>query len=86
MMTSPVSVLIILFFCFKLEHLLTSLGLKSLHLSLFPQNLHHMYRAYGGWTFAFKDYLDLNVTMYLDDPRFEQMAAIVDPYGNLRGW
>ena len=46
-----------------------------------PQNLHHMYRAYGGWTFAFKDYLDLNITMYLDDPRLGQLAAIVDPYG-----
>jgi PhoPQ-activated pathogenicity-related protein len=44
------------------------------------KNLHHMYRAYGGWTFAFKDYLDLNITMYLDDPRLEQLAAIVDPY------
>jgi PhoPQ-activated pathogenicity-related protein len=43
-------------------------------------NLHHMYRAYGGWTFAFKDYLELNITMLLDDPRLEQMAAIVDPY------
>ena len=40
-----------------------------------------MYKAYGGWTFAFKDYLELNITMYLDDPRLEQMAAIVDPYG-----
>lgn len=47
------------------------------------QNLHHMYRAYGGWTFAFKDYLDLNITMYLDDPRLEQMAAIIDPYGKM---
>ena len=51
---------------------------------LFPlQNLHHMFRAYGGWTFAFKDYLDMNITMYLDDPRMEQLAAIVDPYCKL---
>ena len=59
----------------------TVLGVESLHFISIPQNLHHMYRAYGGWTFAFRDYLDLNVTMHLDDPRFEQMAAIIDPYG-----
>ena len=41
-----------------------------------------MYRAYGGWTFAFKDYLDQNITKYLDDPRLGQLTAIVDPYGN----
>ena len=45
------------------------------------QNLHHMYRAYGGWTFAFKDYLDMNITEYIDDPRVQQMANIIDPYG-----
>ena len=45
------------------------------------QNLHHMYRAYGGWTFAFKDYLDMNITGYIDDPRVQQMANIIDPYG-----
>ena len=39
-----------------------------------------MYRAYGGWTFAFKDYLDMNISKYLDDPRLDQLAAIVDPY------
>jgi PhoPQ-activated pathogenicity-related protein len=43
-------------------------------------NLHHMYRAYGGWTFAFKDYLEMNITMNLDNPKVEQLAAIVDPY------
>ena len=42
-----------------------------------------MFRAYGGWTFAFKDYLELNITMYLDDPRLDQLAAIVDPYCEL---
>ena len=45
---------------------------------------HHMYRAYGGWTLAFKGYLDLNITMYLDDPTLEQLAATVDPYGELQ--
>ena len=40
-----------------------------------------MYRAYGGWTYTFKDFWELGATLYLDDPRLEQMAAIMDPYG-----
>ena len=40
-----------------------------------------MYRAYGGWTFAFDDYLALNITANLDSPLLEKMAAIIDPYG-----
>jgi len=39
-----------------------------------------MYQAYGGWTFAFGDYYDLNITGRLDDPNMPAMAAIVDPY------
>lgn len=38
-----------------------------------------MYRAYGGWTFAFEDYLALNITAYIDNMTL--MANIVDPYG-----
>ena len=40
-----------------------------------------MYRAYGGWTFAFDDYTALNVTTYLDDDNMTLMANIIDPYG-----
>lgn len=43
------------------------------------QNLHHHYRSLGGWTFAFADFHDLNITAHLDDAAFEDMAAIVDP-------
>jgi len=39
----------------------------------------HMYRSYGGWSFAFQDYLDVNLTRYLDDPRFSNMMKILDP-------
>jgi len=35
----------------------------------------------NGWTFAFKDYYDLNITQFVDHPNLEKMAAIVDPYG-----
>lgn len=43
------------------------------------KNLHHHYRAYGGWTFAFKDYYDLNFTDSLDNPNTQLMADIIDP-------
>ncbi|XP_035673097.1 autocrine proliferation repressor protein A-like [Branchiostoma floridae] len=42
-------------------------------------NLHHFYRALGGWTFAFDDYYAENITSRLDDPNLEKLAAIVDP-------
>lgn len=47
--------------------------LKQVH------NLHHHYKAYGGWTFAFKDYWELEFTKKLDDPNTEVMAQIIDP-------
>jgi len=43
-------------------------------------NLHHMYRAYGGWTFALKDYYALNFTAQIDDAATREMFAIVDGY------
>ncbi len=42
-----------------------------------------MYRSYGGWTFAFSDYMDLNVTANLDSPYTQGIADIVDPYSQL---
>ncbi|KAL5496935.1 hypothetical protein EMCRGX_G013313 [Ephydatia muelleri] len=42
-------------------------------------NLHHHFRAYGGWSFAFNDYYELNITQSLDDPNMKTMAAIIDP-------
>ena len=43
-----------------------------------------MFRAYGGWTFAFKDYYELNFTGDVDDPNMATMCSIVDPYGKLQ--
>ncbi|XP_071108310.1 autocrine proliferation repressor protein A-like [Haliotis cracherodii] len=43
------------------------------------KNLHHHFRAYGGWTFAFKDYYELNFTESLDHPNTQKMADIIDP-------
>ena len=42
--------------------------------------MHHHFRSLGGWTFAFKDYTDLNITGYVDDPRMQDLGKIVDPY------
>jgi len=43
------------------------------------QAMHHMYQAYGGWTFAFNDYTDVNLTREVDSPGFEALLKIVDP-------
>ena len=37
-------------------------------------------QSLNGWTFAFNDYYELNVTRYVDTPNLDAMAAIVDPY------
>jgi PhoPQ-activated pathogenicity-related protein len=34
----------------------------------FVENLHHQYRDYGGWTWAMRDYWELDYTSHLDDP------------------
>ncbi|XP_077979950.1 autocrine proliferation repressor protein A-like [Glandiceps talaboti] len=43
------------------------------------KNLHHHYRAYGGWTFALSDYYEEDITKLLDNPNTQKMADIVDP-------
>ena len=43
------------------------------------QEIHRQWRAYGGWTFAFADYLAINLTTKVDDPRFTEAMSIVDP-------
>ena len=43
------------------------------------KNLHHHFRAYGGWTFAFEDYWKLNFTAQLDSDTTAKMAEIIDP-------
>merc|ERR1719393_377506 len=46
-------------------------------------NVHHMWQAYGGLSFAFSDYVDANITKYFDDPGFTAMMGIVDPINYL---
>ncbi|XP_077980688.1 autocrine proliferation repressor protein A-like [Glandiceps talaboti] len=46
----------------------------------FVKNLHHHYRSLGGWTFAFDDYYQEDITMEIDNPMTQQLFDIVDPY------
>jgi len=46
-------------------------------------NLHHHYRSLAGWTFAFNDYYELNITRLTDSPNLKALGAIVDPYSYL---
>jgi PhoPQ-activated pathogenicity-related protein len=44
------------------------------------KNMMSHYRSLAGWTFAFYNYYIENTTRYLDNPYFQMMADIVDPY------
>ena len=46
----------------------------------FHPNLHHQFKAYGGWTWAFKDYYAENITQDLDDQWFQDLLEAADPY------
>jgi len=46
----------------------------------FIENVHHFWRAYGGWSFALKDYYVMNFTREIDLPNTALMADIIDPY------
>ncbi|KAJ8263778.1 hypothetical protein GJAV_G00141190 [Gymnothorax javanicus] len=43
------------------------------------ENLHHHFRAYGGWSFAFRSYYGLNITGELDSPNMKLMSGLIDP-------
>jgi len=41
--------------------------------------INQMWRSLGLWTFAFKDYMDLDVMAFLNSPDFQLMADVIDP-------
>lgn len=41
--------------------------------------MHQHYRSIGGWTFAFNDYYDLNITKYSDSTELYALQMIDDP-------
>lgn len=45
----------------------------------FSRGVAHMPQAYGGWTFAFKDYCEANITKYIDTPQLDALASVIDP-------
>ena len=48
------------------------------------QEVHRQWQSYGGFTFAFTDYIAVNFTQLLDGPKFAKALQIVDPmyYGD----
>lgn len=43
------------------------------------ENLHHHYRAYGGWSWVLNDYWQANITRMLDSPETKKLMEIEDP-------
>jgi len=43
-------------------------------------NLHHMFKAYGGWTWPFEPYYVENITRDLDTEWVQQLFEACDPY------
>jgi len=42
-------------------------------------NINHMWEAYGAWSFALDDYVQMGVTHYLNKPQMTLLQDIVDP-------
>lgn len=45
----------------------------------FKEGVQGMWRSYGGWTFAFQDYYDLQVPSYFGTNYTDHLAQIIDP-------
>lgn len=43
------------------------------------ENLVRHYQSLGGWSFAFDDYYQLNLTRYINTPLMSRMSEIIDP-------
>jgi len=46
--------------------------------NLIPQ-INEMWESYGSWSFALKDYVDMNLMGWLNLPRFADLLHIIDP-------
>jgi len=46
----------------------------------FIKNIKHHWMSLGGWTFQFEDYWKLNLTVYFDDPKMQELFNVVDVY------
>ncbi len=43
-----------------------------------------IWKSLAGWTFAFKDYYDLNITQDVDLPNMLKLGQIDDPYSKIQ--
>jgi len=41
---------------------------------------HHQFMSYGGWSFALKDYTEMNIMARIDDPNMTLLSEQEDPY------
>lgn len=47
------------------------------------EEMHRMWKAYGGFTWAFDDYTAVNLTEKIDTPEWEAIAQVIDPINYL---
>ena len=40
----------------------------------------YIFKSLAGWTFSLGSYYGQNITKYLDNPYFQLMSVVVDPY------
>ncbi|XP_048349982.1 autocrine proliferation repressor protein A-like [Sphaerodactylus townsendi] len=45
----------------------------------FTESFKHHYRAYCGWSYMLRPFVEMNITQELDNPRFQELASHVDP-------
>jgi len=45
----------------------------------FDNEIHYQWRSYGGFTWAFRDYLDAGMMQQLDDPVWHNATLVIDP-------
>jgi PhoPQ-activated pathogenicity-related protein len=46
----------------------------------FVHTIHHQFRSYGNWSFALKDYIQLDLMQRLEDPNMPAMQGEIDPF------
>ena len=60
----------------SISHLVESTSLQSIF--TFANEIEISFHL--GWSFAFEDYFEMNITNRLDDPSFDTLMEIIDPF------
>ncbi|CAH1784204.1 unnamed protein product, partial [Owenia fusiformis] len=45
----------------------------------FQQGMKQQYRSFGGWSYALRDYFELDITRQLDTPNMATLESLIDP-------